>query len=220
MLKETSIHHPLLSPLWRNVVFSFMGILVICVLSWVYFDIPIAEFFHKVRIFRKPSKYITALGNGGMWVALAFIGMAYGLLKEKARPYYYKFLSLLLGLSLSGLIVNILKVSIGRYRPRAWLHTYFYKIDPFQVSYSKCSFPSGHSQTIFAVMVSLGLIFPKGRWFFLTVAIIVSATRIALTNHFLSDVVMGAYLGTICAMICYHYSHVWAARIPGVKGQG
>ncbi len=201
-----------LSLLWRYVSLSLLCVLILCALSWIYLDIPIAEFFHQVRIFRKPSKYITILGNSGLWIFVAVLGLIYGWINKNRRSYMDKFLTMILALSTSGLIVNVMKMAIGRYRPRAWVHQAIYKIDPFMVTYSKCSFPSGHTQTIFAVMVSLSFIFPKGRWVFLSLAILVSATRIALTNHFLSDVLMGAYIGGISAFLCYTHRDIWTDK--------
>lgn len=198
-------HSPKLNSVWKMVAISFLSVLTLCLFCWLYIDVPIAEFFHQVRIFRNPSKYITTLGNGSIWVMVASVGILYGLLKENARPYINKFFTLLLSLATSGLLVSILKITIGRYRPRALVHHGIYKIDPFAITYSKCSFPSGHSQTIFAAMVSLALIFPKGRWFFLSLAFLVATTRIALTNHFLSDVLMGGYIGALMSILCYYY---------------
>lgn len=212
-MNASPLNTPRLTQLVKKILFSSLVILGLCVFSWIYVDIPVAEFFHQSRLFRQPSKIITRLGNSGIWIVGAAIGIIYGFYKEEAKSYISKFLALVLSLAASGLLVTLLKIMVGRYRPRAWVHQGIYSFDPFGVAYSKCSFPSGHSQTIFAVMVSLAFIFPKGRWIFLGLALLVSATRIALTNHFISDVIVGAYIGTLMAILFYHYRETVLAKI-------
>jgi undecaprenyl-diphosphatase len=62
------------------------------------------------------------------------------------------------------------------------------------------SFPSGHANTITAMMVGLGFILPRFRVAFLAVALAVLVTRVAEYQHFVSDVVFGAWIGFAAAV--------------------
>jgi undecaprenyl-diphosphatase len=61
------------------------------------------------------------------------------------------------------------------------------------------SFPSGHTITAFAVVISLSHFYPDLTAGLLFCAVSVAASRILLGMHFLSDVVAGAAIGTLLA---------------------
>ena len=57
------------------------------------------------------------------------------------------------------------------------------------------SFPSGHAMVAFAVTVSLGLFYPIAAAALVFCALSISASRVVLGMHFLSDVLAGSLLG-------------------------
>jgi undecaprenyl-diphosphatase len=62
------------------------------------------------------------------------------------------------------------------------------------------SFPSGHTITAFAVAVTLGMFYPAMLPALLFCAFCIAASRVLLGMHFLSDVIVGALLGTGLAL--------------------
>lgn len=62
------------------------------------------------------------------------------------------------------------------------------------------SFPSGHTITAFAVSVALSMFYPALLVALLFCALSIAASRILLGMHFLSDVIVGAILGTGLAL--------------------
>lgn len=66
------------------------------------------------------------------------------------------------------------------------------------------SFPSGHTITAFTAAMSLSLFYPHlaGLLFFFAASI--AASRILLGMHFLSDVVVGAGIGTTLGWLAHH----------------
>ncbi|MFI5402093.1 MAG: phosphatase PAP2 family protein [Planctomycetota bacterium] len=70
---------------------------------------------------------------------------------------------------------------------------------PFPWSHSGLTFPSGHTALAFAVAVVLGAAFPRARWWFLSLACGVGASRVLMGEHFLSDVIAGGGVGYACA---------------------
>lgn len=109
-------------------------------------------------------------------------------------------------LALTGLAQLLMKFVIGRPRPKV---LFFYGGDPFVVKPFHFearfwSLPSGHSASTFAVLVWLALWFPRWRVPALAVALVFSSSRfLAVTPHYLGDVVAGAGLGAAIAMALF-----------------
>jgi len=59
--------------------------------------------------------------------------------------------------------------------------------------------PSGHAILAFAAFAALAACFRRGRWWFFLLACGVAASRVAMGDHFLSDVIAGGGLGYACA---------------------
>lgn len=57
------------------------------------------------------------------------------------------------------------------------------------------SFPSGHASTAFAAATTITFFDKKRRWFYYTIAILISLSRIYLGCHYFLDVVFGAIIG-------------------------
>ncbi|MDQ2774202.1 MAG: phosphatase PAP2 family protein [Acidobacteriota bacterium] len=77
------------------------------------------------------------------------------------------------------------------YQPHVWAHL----LPPDQFS-----FPSGHTITAFAVAIAFGEFYPVLLGLLLFCALAIATSRILLGMHFLSDVLVGALVGTGLAM--------------------
>jgi membrane-associated phospholipid phosphatase len=118
----------------------------------------------------------------------------------------------------AGLLANGVKLIVARARPDAftgvgvgetfgpWLPFLPHRM-PEGWDHAMQSFPSGHAATAFSFALGLGALYPRGKWLFLTFALIASFQRIAANAHFTSDVLFGAALG--CAM--------YASISPGAR---
>jgi membrane-associated phospholipid phosphatase len=87
----------------------------------------------------------------------------------------------------TNLVVEGLKRAIGRTRPDG------------ERRRSNSSFPSSHAANAFALAWVLGARWRRGIPVFLVLALVVAFSRMYLNRHFLSDVVVGAFIGVICA---------------------
>ena len=93
----------------------------------------------------------------------------------------------------SGLLVNLIKGIVGRTRPKLWFLDGDYGFVPFTFGdYDYNSFPSGHSNTIFALAIALSFFIPRFRMLLIAFASVVAFSRIALTAHYLTDVLTGS----------------------------
>ncbi len=178
---------------------KILVIFLLAALSIFFLDRPVALFFHNHYVsFFKP---ITALGNAALWLIPTLL---LWLFLRKTRPYQAKNALFVFGsVVISGLIVDILKPIIGRARPKVLFHEDFFGIDPLTFKASFWSMPSGHSATAFAVGVSLALLFPRYRIPILIASTLVAFSRIALTKHYLSDVIVGSAIGALTALWLY-----------------
>jgi undecaprenyl-diphosphatase len=97
-----------------------------------------------------------------------------------------------------GIFISLKKIS-GRKRPcEIEPHVWAKLLPPDQFS-----FPSGHTITAFAVAIAIGDFFPMFFFPLLFCAVSIAASRILLGMHFLSDVLVGALLGTGLALLSH-----------------
>lgn len=73
--------------------------------------------------------------------------------------------------------------------------------------HSSHSFPSGHTTGAFALFIALALLSKRPVWqmLFLITALLVGYSRVYLSQHFPIDVVAGSVIGTISALMSYHW---------------
>lgn len=98
-----------------------------------------------------------------------------------------------------GLLINVLKVLIGRFRPHRLIELQQFGFDPLTIDYNTSSFPSGHSSTIFGLAFALAMLFPRLRVLWFAIAVVVGFSRVAVLAHYPSDVIVGGYIGVIAA---------------------
>ena len=94
--------------------------------------------------------------------------------------------------ALASLVSALTKDAVGRERPRG---------EHLIALPDTASFPSGHATTAFAAAVALGLLVPAARWWALALAALISWSRVELGVHYWSDVVGGALIGTLVAVL-------------------
>ena len=120
-------------------------------------------------------------------------------------------LALLLSFLISGLLVQIIKNLVTSPRPRLFFTSgqYTQFIDGVTLS-NNSSFPSGHTASAFAVATVLVLTMQNKNWQLpiLFAATLAGYSRMYLAQHFLTDVMMGAFLGLIAGIysvyLVYH----------------
>jgi undecaprenyl-diphosphatase len=101
-----------------------------------------------------------------------------------------------------GLVSALLKRLIGRARPEGLdtFGTLWFEPGAW-AQYSLQGLPSGHATTSFALAFALVALF--GRWWGVAFALaaLIALSRIVVGAHFLTDVLAGALLGTLGAML-------------------
>ncbi|KAA8733254.1 phosphatase PAP2 family protein [Acinetobacter qingfengensis] len=145
-------------------------------------NIRVANFF----------KLISRLGDGIFWyVMLAVVWLIHGL------TYFLQAIYLLLASSFGTIIYKLLKRHTVRPRP----YQVHQVIRLGERPLDHFSFPSGH--TLHAVMVTtvLGSIVPALLMIMLPFSLLVAISRMVLGLHYPTDVIVGATLGLLVALI-------------------
>ena len=153
--------------------------------------------------------YLTELGVSEIWLVPPLL--IWVVLKwKKALPIWQaRMLFLFSSVAIAGALNLILKSFFGRPRPVIFEHYGLYAFEFFQKSSHYLSFPSGHSNTIFAAMTVLGLWIPKYRVYFFVCAALVAFSRIATSKHYLSDVLFGSFVGVAWVL---SWAYVWRKK--------
>ncbi len=188
------------SLLFISVVYVILFVLVL-----IYGDPQLALFFNPssgsihdnyialiLKIFTESIFYI-----GGLFLFLTLISLIF----SKWKSFRPSLLSISLSLTLTHLVINLIKPAINRLRPYQVLGS---KINTFGVFPPlDSSMPSGHSGSSMDLAASLDLN-AKKKWigiilFFL--AFLIGFTRLYFGFHFLSDVIVGGIIGIILAYL-------------------
>ena len=131
-------------------------------------------------------------------------------------------LQIITGYLFSGIISQVFKHLINAPRPHAIISNMEYPYFIEGVTYSGMnSFPSGHTASVFALAVLLALNTNDKRisLIYLVTAIITGYSRIYLGQHFLADVVTGALIGTLSALLVYWYLPQVRIEFKGVNNE-
>ncbi len=108
-------------------------------------------------------------------------------------------------IAVPGLTVAIVKRMIGRARPLATGHIDPFAFAPFIWRADYASLPSGHATTAFSVLVAFSTFWPRGRTVLLLYALLISLSRVMVMAHYPSDVLAGAVVGTVGALMVRRY---------------
>jgi membrane-associated phospholipid phosphatase len=110
----------------------------------------------------------------------------------------------LVAISLAETCSSLLKLVIGRARPRMLDEAGLYAFQPWQFDSAWASFPSGHATTIGAIITGLALIWPRLALPLAVVGLWLGFTRALIGAHYPSDVLAGLGLGAVIAILVAH----------------
>lgn len=191
------IRHPP-PALWRFLWLT-LATALLCTLSYAFIDEPLARYFHGASpSLRAVFAFITNFGQGGVYlVPLGLIVIAALWLRLPALAWRSGFV--FAAVAIPGLLIDIFKPVFGRARPELLFRENLFGFTWRGPHADLWSFPSGHSVTIVALATALYAIYPPAWPAYVLLALLVTASRIIVDAHYLSDVIAGAYVGFVGA---------------------
>jgi membrane-associated phospholipid phosphatase len=109
----------------------------------------------------------------------------------------------------AGLLSQVLKHLVGRARPQLMTLVGPFHFDPLSMQSRLESFPSGHAVTVFCTAAALFSFAPRFRIPLYFIAFAVCLSRLALLDHYPSDIIAGTALGLGST---YLLAHAFARR--------
>jgi len=200
---------------------GFLSILIGC--AALLIDRALAHFIydHVSGRAHKALDSITHYAKAGHWLAAAILALIvaagmrhFNVMADEVTQLINYSLAFIASLTLGSGFLHVIKLVLGRRRPRDDMEMGLYGFMPLAFNPDYNSFPSGHALTICCVAVIFTCVWPMAwpTWF--GIAALLAVTRALLTAHFLSDVLIGAGIGLIAArevlQLGFHgFSPVW-----------
>ena len=178
---------------------------MIYVVMFLFIDRPVDIWLHACcadNLVKQIGEFFSALA-GSTYIrpalALAFIAVLVSDPGRK-RTWATALLYVCLSLAIAWCVGEGLKYLLGRYRPIMLFDDNLYGFHFLSGKWEMNSTPSGHTLRAFAVCTSLCVLFRRYMWFFIGLAVAIGLSRIAVTDHYPSDVVFGAFIGIFSAL--------------------
>lgn len=184
---------------------------VLCPLLMLGLDRRVANWARDIDTLRGPFfRVITQFGDALYPIAAALLillltrtawGQGHHPLARWIQQTRQFFKFLLLNVVVSGLLVNLLKIGFGRSRPKLLFAGGDYGFHFLELSAARWSFPSGHSNTAMVIGLTMTLFYKRWGWLALIPALLAGFSRIALLQHYPSDVVAGAFVALLTTVL-------------------
>ena len=94
-----------------------------------------------------------------------------------------------------------LKYLLARHRPVMLFKDKLYGLSYLSSEWAYNSTPSGHTLRAFSILTALSLRFRRLMPVFITLAVLIGLSRVAVTDHYPSDVLAGTFLGIASARL-------------------
>lgn len=162
------------------------------------------DFFDAITDYGKSGWFLWPLGI----LFLALAALPNGLTRISQRVLAAAMVRigfLFWAIALPGIFTNIVKHIFGRARPGVGGSIDPTLFAPFSWPAVYASLPSGHATTALSVLVAFGTLFPRARTALLIYAGLILLSRVAVTAHYPTDVLTGALVGAVGAMMVRRY---------------
>ncbi|MBK2109914.1 phosphatase PAP2 family protein [Francisella tularensis] len=181
-------------------IYGFLT-LIIAILSYNFLDIKFATLVHSSELFGTAISTIAAftskIFSPKVWTVITAIVTVICIYKHIVKKPSQKLYIMSLSLIMTIIITTIVKVILARYRPEMLLFDNHYGFHFFSFKKAYNSMPSGHTALTFAGLLAIANFFEKK--YITLIAIIISGlvavSRIIILDHFISDVIVAAYIG-------------------------
>ena len=187
----------------RNYLLASLLIMIMAGVSYNFFDITVATYFQHLK--SSPlSHYFSILTElGKAEYTLVPAGLLYLYYKNRDRKIALKGGFVFVSIALSGILVNLIKVIAGRFRPERYFKDDAFGFDFFHISHDMTSFPSGHSATALGAAAAMAILFPRFAVWFYLLGIAIMSSRVVIVRHYPSDILVGGLIGALTSYLLY-----------------
>lgn len=199
---------------------AFGMVTLLSFLSFMLWDLRLTQWAMGRPVWlHKVLDALTKLGDSVVWLVPMGVLAVYFFFVKKARQTAVVWAVAFAAVALTGIFANLVKLVVGRYRPKALFKNNLFGFDPISFGYEVNSMPSGHSTTCGAMLAILWLYFPRWRWVSVPAALFIASTRVWVTAHYLSDVFTGLLVGATGTFVIYYIAvgAGWVASPEGWK---
>jgi len=187
----------------KNTLLTFITLLIV-IISFNFIDKPLTLYISNANlpaIVTKIAKLISIIFDTKIWILLGFV-LLFSLIFRQTQAHKREILTVSLSIIATAVIITILKIVLARYRPMMLIDKNLYGFHFFSKQKLLNSMPSGHTSLTFAGLISFALAMRKRSILIVCVfiGILVAVSRIVIFKHYLSDVLLGAYIGSIIAI--------------------
>jgi undecaprenyl-diphosphatase len=178
---------------------------ILTVISYYYWDIPLTIYCKRLgRSVLDIAEFVTIWGESRWYYMILVPAFIYFWFLAKNKLWSKRIIFIFISISASGLINMLVKWLAGRHRP-SMLEKGFFGFNYFGVGYELTSFPSGHTVMAFSLAAAVSILFPRLSIPAFIAAVSIGISRILITSHYLSDVIVGAGIGILSTMIVKYF---------------
>lgn len=177
--------------------FASFLLLIMGFIGWI--DLPVAEKLYTLQL-QQSMPWLKVLTNFGLGVvyftSLAVLALGFRYILHNTlweRRIWFLWLSVMI----PSMVCLALKAVLGRARPDLWFGHHLYGFYGFHTSAQYWSFPSGHTSTIMGFAFGCSILWSRFSGLFILMGIFVAASRVLLTQHYISDVLFASYLALV-----------------------
>lgn len=166
------------------------------IFSYFYLDKSISLYFHELHLNENLVilTWITNLGMSKLYLAgLPLLAIIFYYIFHK-KKLSLKFGVLWFLVFYPTVVAGVLKNLLGRARPVLLFDKNEFGFYGWHLEGIFHSFPSGHTTTITSLLIGLTILFPRYFAYWASLCVLVMLSRIMLTFHYLSDVLVSFYL--------------------------
>jgi membrane-associated phospholipid phosphatase len=205
-------------------VFAAILFIILGVNKTIAVDVTIFKFIntHHTAFFDVILLLLTYLGNG--WIIYPiFVAFLFWKIPKNRRLRILVVAAV--ALSISGIFNSAVKIAVNRPRPSVYFvspagdaengKSPLYRVHEVGPKFSNQSFPSGHTNTAFALATLLVLIFGMRYRPAFLVAIAIAYSRIYLGAHFPLDTLVGAMIGSVLTLVVWNQATIIIRRKYG-----
>lgn len=127
------------------------------------------------------------------------------MINETLKYYKLIFQHVIISIIFSGLLCHILKFVFGVSRPKYYFLEGYERFDNFNLLHKISSLPSGHTQAAFTITILFIIYVNRFKIPIILISTLIGISRIFLSMHFPSDIILGAYIGLIGPILTYIY---------------